>query len=46
MSNGKKLSDLMQFFPRGISALSLIFNAMVEHILATKSRVLENMNPL
>lgn len=41
-----RLSDLMQFFPRGISALSLIFNAMVEHILAMKGQVLENLNPI
>lgn len=43
--NVKRLSDLMQFFPRGISALSVIFNAMIEHILATKGDVLENVNP-
>ncbi len=42
----KRLADLMQFFPRGISALSLIFNAMVEHILSVKGDVLENVNPV
>lgn len=38
--------DLMQFFPRGLSALGLIFNAMVEHILQTKGQVLRNVNAM
>lgn len=41
----ERLSDLMQFFPRGISALSLIVNAMVDHILSAKGDVLESVNP-
>lgn len=34
----------MQTFPRGRSALSMIFNSVVEHILATKGHLLENLN--
>lgn len=34
----------MQIFPRGTSALSVIFNAIVDHILYVKGHVLENLN--
>lgn len=36
--------DLMQFFPRGRSALSEIFNYMVDHILREKGRILKTLN--
>lgn len=34
----------MKFFPRGMSALSAIFNSMVRHILYTSSHLLEDLN--
>ncbi len=39
-----RYADLMQFFPRGRSALSGICNAMVRHILRVKVDVLEDLN--
>lgn len=39
-----RYADLMQFFPRGRSALSGIFNALVKHILIAKGYVLEDLN--
>lgn len=34
----------MEFFPRGKSALSGIFNALVKHILIAKGYVIEDLN--
>lgn len=40
----KRLSDLMELFPRGRSALSAIFNAMVRHIVYVKGHLITNLN--
>lgn len=39
-----RYADLMQFFPRGRSALSEIFNFMVDHILREKGNILKSLN--
>lgn len=45
-STANRYADLMQFFPRGRSALSEIFNYMVDHILREKGYILKNLNQL
>lgn len=39
-----RLSDLMEFFPRGRSALSAIFNSMVRHVIQVKGHLITDLN--
>lgn len=39
-----RLTDLMQCFPRGRSALSAIFNSMVRHIINVKGHLITDLN--